>query len=207
MNKHLKDLLTPSWLSGLIAVTVGLIVSAGTVLLFSFNNSQIHQQLVGLQSTKPQPTLTLPGGRPLGDNNNSLQTTWPLLAFWGIIGLAAYVLVEYIVKIISQAAELKNELNYVHVRRNALLKTTAEHLLFILAVLAVWLVFIDLFFKRIIPGSIAAAHAASGSPNILVAFSYGLLSFFMMAGSMHLQAIFMRLTFRRTRLFVTIPLR
>ncbi len=202
INERLFDaLLTPSWLSGLIAIAAGLVVTIGVVLAFSFNTSQIQQQLGNLQNTSKQSVLTLPGQTPPGTTANSLQNTWPLLAFWGVVGLVVYFIVETIAKAISNAAALREELYYVHAKRDTLIKMTVEYLVIRLIIVAFWLIFIDLFLKRIIPYSITASHAAASDPKSLSAFLYILLSFVMIAGSLHLHAIFLRLIARRPRVF------
>ncbi len=202
---RLKKLLTPSWLSGLISITAGLIVTAGFIFIFAFNNGTVRQQLISYQNTpSSQPALTLPGSAPPGNNNNSLQNTWPLIAFWGMIGFVAYFVVEFIVKIIRDAQEFTEELNYVHAKRNVILKTTAEYLLFRVAAAAIWLIFIDVFFKRIIPYSILAANASASDFVSVGGILDALLSFLMIAVSLHVNAIFLRLTLRKPRIFTSV---
>ncbi len=198
-SQNIDKLLTPSWLSGLIAVTIGLAVTIGVILSYSFNNSQIQQQLANLQNT-PSPALTLPGQTP-PSSNNTLQNTWPLLGFWGAIGLVVYFLAETVIKLLRDFAELKRELDYVHARRDIMIKTTAEYLLLRLVAVIIWLIFINVFFKRIIPYSITAAYASASDLRSLSAFLYELLSFSMIVFSMHLHTIFLRLSLRRPRVF------
>jgi hypothetical protein len=200
-QKLLIALFTPSWLSGLLAVTTGLVVTVGVIVLFSLHNSQVQQQLVGLQNTAQQSALTLPGEAPPNAGTNSLQNTWPLLAFWSVIGFIVYFVIETIVKALSNFAELQDELHYVHAKRDVLLKTTIEYLLLRIVAAVVWLVFIDIFFKRIIPYSITAAYASASSPLSFNSFLYALISFVMIALSMHAHAIFLRLALRRPRVF------
>ncbi|HTB49039.1 MAG TPA: hypothetical protein VK712_03070, partial [Verrucomicrobiae bacterium] len=97
LDKKLTDiLLTPSWLSGLIAVFSGLLLTVGVIIASSVDSSQVQQQLVTLQNTTA-PALTLPGGTVPNASNNVLQTSWPLLVFWGFVGLAVYFVVEAVV--------------------------------------------------------------------------------------------------------------
>lgn len=197
---RLDKLLEPSWLSGLIAVIAGLVVTIGVILAFSFNNSQIQQQLTGLQNTTA-PTLTLPGQNPPGGTKNSLQNTWPLLGFWAIIGFVVYFVVETVAQGVHNLEELREEMGYVHAQRDILLKTAVEYLLIRLLTVIVWLFFIEVFFKRIIPYSILAAHASTADLHSGQSFIYALVSFFMITASLHLHTIFLRLSLRRTRVF------
>src|SRR4051812_31149283 len=95
MNKNrpqLGQVLSPSWLSGLMSVVIGLAVVIGTVGLAHYNGSNF--QLLRDQSQASQT-------RPIIDDYEELDTSFsanqllsdiPLLAFWGGIGLVAYSL-------------------------------------------------------------------------------------------------------------------
>jgi len=197
----LDKLLTPSWLSGLIAVAGGLIVTFGVIIAFNVNSSQAHQQLIGWEDTST-PALALPG-QDLGDasGNNSLQSTWPLLGFWAVVGLIVYFAAESAMRSLQNAEELREELSYVHVRRDLLIKVTLESLLLRLVAAVVLVFSVEAFFKRIIPYSITAAQAASSDPISPGAVLYTLLSFCMVVLSLHLLTVFLRLTAGRARLF------
>jgi len=199
-KSNLDELLQPSWLSGLIAVTVGLVVTVGVLLVFSFNNSPFQQQLTSLQNTS-SPTLTLPGQAPPGTTENSLENTWPLMGFWALVGLVIYFIVETVVNVFHNIEELREEMDYVHARRDLIVRTTVEYLLIRLLAVTVWLFFIDMFFKKIIPYSILAAHAAASDLHTWQGYLYALMSFFMIATSLQLHTIFLRLSLRRTRVF------
>jgi hypothetical protein len=205
MNKKEKSvdkLLEPSWLSGLIAVLCGLIVTVGIIVAFSYNNSDVQQQIIGWQSTSiPALSLTLPGEAPPGTTVNSLQNTWPLLGFWMIVGLIVYFVVEAAVRGLNQVAEFRRELGYVNADKDFLVREAIEIVAIRLLAAAFWLFFIELFFKRIIPYSILAGHASAAAPGSAVSFLYALLSFTMIALSLHLQTIFLRLVAGRSRLF------
>jgi hypothetical protein len=202
-NAEVDRLMTPSWLSGLIAVVCGLIVTGGVILAFSFNTSQVQQQLMSWENTS-SPALTVPGGTPSGSNVNSLQNTWPLIAFWAVIGMVVYFIVEAGVRTLHDAAVFKNELDYVNVRRDELLKNSVRALLFRIFSMVVWLIFIEIFFKRIIPYSITAANASSSDLKSLDAALYALLSFSIIVVSMHVHTIFLRLAVRRPRVFSSV---
>ena len=165
-ERRLRALLTPSWLSGLLAILGGLIVTGGVIIVFNFNNGPLRQQLITLENTNnSQPALTLPGQAP-PETRNSLQNTWPLFAFWGMVGLAVYFVVESIIKTITEAEEFSRELNYVHAKRAKMIWSLVEGLAFRFVSIIVWLIFLDLFIKRFIPYSITAAQASVGSSSI-----------------------------------------
>ncbi len=199
--KQLGRLLSPSSLSGLVAIGVGVFLTYGIIAAFKVHNYHIDIQLIHLQSTSSQPTLSLPGQIQPSTANNSLQNTWPLILFWGIIGLIAYFIVETITKLISNVKNFNKELNYVHAKRDLMIRTTTEYFLFRAAVATAWLFFINLFFKVIIPYSIKDAHTAAISVKIAQILGYASLSFILIAFGIHLHVVFMRLILRRTRIF------
>jgi hypothetical protein len=201
-NQIIDKLLTPSWLSALVAVAGGFAVSVGVIVAFSFNNSQVQQQLTAWQDTSAS-VLTLPGQAPPGSDNNSLQNTWPLLGFWAVIGLVVYFVVEEGIKTFHNADELRKELNYVHARRDLMIKSQAISILIRLAASVVLIFFIETFFKRVIPYSITAAHASLSDLKSFNAGLYVLLSFCMIALSLHLLTLLLRLAAGRPRLFST----
>jgi hypothetical protein len=184
LNRHrLKLLLTPSWLSGLLAFVLGFIFSVGIIVAFNFNNSAFQRQLKTYEDTShTQATLTLPGETP-PEVQNSLQNTWPLIAFWGMIGLAVYFVVEFFIKGIDNV-------QYLIVR-------------FVSAV--VWLVFLDYFIKRIIPYAIQASdNSVTKTASIEIKILYGLLSFTLITVGLHINVIFLRLALMKTRIFSSV---
>jgi hypothetical protein len=200
MNIKVDKILTPSWLSGLIAISAGLIVTVGVIVAFSFSNTIAQQRLTVWQNTS-QPALALPGENPPTTTTNSLQNTWPLIGFWLIVGLLVYLIVEAGMKAINDANELKEELVYVHSRREVLLRVNAIALLIRLLAMVGWLFFIDVFFKRLIPYSITASRVSVSDIKNLSAFYDAALSFAMMTVSIHIHTIFLRVALHKSRVF------
>ncbi len=201
LDKKLTNmLLTPSWLSGLIAFASGMILTLGVIVASDIHNSQVQQQLVALQNTAT-PALTLPGEAAPSVGNNFLQTSWPLLVFWGFIGLAVYFVVEAVLGAVKNAADLRKELDYVNTQRDSLIRTIVQHLALRLTAMIVWFILLDIFLKRVIPYSITAAHASASNQFSVNAVLYAVLAFVMIALSMHLNTILLRLAMRRPRVF------
>jgi hypothetical protein len=190
-------LLTPSWLSGLIVVVAGLVIVIGVIISFSSTGGALQQQLINWQNTRQQTTLTLPG-QIVDAPENSLQTSWPLLA------LIVYFIVEELIEIARSTHELKEELNYVHARRQDLIRDALGRLFIRIAALIVWLIFIDIFLKRIIPYSITAAQAGTADLVSLQGLYYELLAFVMIAFSLHVHTIFLRIVVRKPRVFADV---
>ncbi len=203
-SRKIQELFTPSWLSGLLAILAGLVVSVGVILIFSLDNGQASLQLASYEHTSSQPALTLPGQNVSGPGSNSLENTWPILAFWGMVGFFVYLLLEMILKMISNAEDFTKELNYVHTKRDALIRTTLEYVLARFISVVFWLIFINLFFKKIIPYTITASHASAGDFLSGSGILYAFLAFAVMALSLHLHAVFLRLSLGRPRAFSSV---
>jgi hypothetical protein len=200
-SRLLKLLLTPSWLSGLVAVVIGLTVSVGVTVAFEAHNSQLQQQLVTWEQTLPQPVLTTPGQAVPQNNSPTAQNSWTLLLLWSLVGLLVYGLVTTIAHSIARAEGFRESLKYVHANPPTMLAATVEHLL-LRVIAAVTLVgFATAFLKQIIPYGIAAAQASAGDILSLDGALYVLLSFGLIAVSLHFMTILLRLALGRVRVF------
>lgn len=200
-NRLLKLLLTPSWLSCLVAVIAGLTVSVGVIVAFEAHNSLLQQQLVAWEQTLPQPTLTTPGQTVTQDNTPTAKNSWTLLLLWSLVGLLVYGLVATTVHSISRAEGLRESLKYVHANPRTLLASTAQHLLLRLIATITLIGFIAAFFKQVIPYGITAARASAADVISLDGVLYALLSFALIAVSIHLMTILLRLALGRARVF------
>lgn len=194
-------LLTPSWLSGLLAVVIGLIISVGGIATFEAHNSQLQQQLLVWQQSKPQPVLTTAGQTVPENDHPSLKSSWPLFLVWSVAGLVVYAAAVAIVHSFTKAEEFRESLEYVHARPRAALATTAEHLLLRLLATIVLAVFTIAFWHQVVPYSIAAAHASAADLLSLDGGLYALLSFALIAICWHVETVLLRLSLGRARVF------
>lgn len=196
-------LLKPSWLSGLIAIVAGLAVSLGVILAFSFNTSAVSQQLTRWQQDQPVKVkpLTQPGQFVASEGRPQLKDTWPLLIFWAAIGLVVYVVTAALVHSASDAERLRESLGYVNANPRKQLETTAGHLFLRLVAFAILITLALVFYKQIVPYAITAAHASAVDIQSGTGALYMFLSFAIVAVSLHLETIFLRLSFGRPRLF------
>jgi hypothetical protein len=202
--RKLIAVLLPSWLSGLVAVACGLLMTIYVIASFNLPGAGIKQELLNLTHTSnTSPVLTLPGQTPPGSNHNTLQNTWPLIAFWAIIGLIIYFVADLLFNLMRDVFALKNELTYVHSKRDVIIRYTAELLIFRAVIVLFWLAFLDLFFKRLIPYSILASRASASDVTSGAGLITALLSSAVIAFSLHVNTVFLRLALRRTRVLST----
>lgn len=199
-KRALALLVTPSWLSGLIAVATGLFITFGVITAFTLSNSTVQQQLVAWQQSQPEPVRTAPDPYS-AEVKPSLQNNWPLIIIWAGVGLIVYAVAASIMRSFTRAAELKKSLNYVHAKRELLLRDAAEHIaLRVVAALILGFILSE-FFRQIIPYSITAAHASAADFFTVEGILYAFLSFAVVALSLHIIAIFLRLALGRVRVF------
>lgn len=200
-NHKFVDFLTPSPFSVALSVLAGIVLTATVVAAFMLSGVALKQQLSTLENTdNNQPALTLPGEDPPGTNQNSLQNTWPLMAFWAFLGLISYYVVNMFLKVIHEINEYNKELDYVNARRDAIIKITAEYFLFRLFIVLSWLIFTDYFLKHLIPLCILAAHAATFDLSSFAGIASAVTAFLVMAVSIHIHAVFLRLAVGRPRI-------
>ncbi len=203
----LNVILSPSWLSGLLAVIAGLIVTGGVILAFTANNSQVQQQILVWQKTttpSSEPALTTPDEVLQENDKPTIQGSWPLLIFWSALGLVVYVIAMFITKSIKDAEAFRESLDYVHADKHVMLQGAAIHIALRLAIIGLWILFTVMFIKLIIPYCITTAHASAGDIISPHGIAYALASFLVIVLSVHLHAVFMRLTFGKARVLSNI---
>jgi hypothetical protein len=189
-------LLTPSWLSGSIAVLSALVLSVGTLIIVRYQSSSIRLDYLSYQASHISHVDQELGNQVL---TNSFIANLPLLVFWSLVGMVVYLFVSNIFAAIGSTAEFNEELNYVHADRRHLLHQAFEHLAIRLAVLAVWAVYLLLFFHQILPYCIAASLVGSAYFSFWQSASYLGLAMGVMMLAIHLHTILLRLLLFRPR--------
>ena len=199
-KKIIGMLLSPSWLSGLIAIVAGLVISIGVIVAFTANNSPVQQQLVAWQQNQPSEDVK-PFTADPNANKPTLKNSWPLLIVWSFIGLVVYAGAAAAAHSFSKAEAMHESLGYVNVNRDKAIRMTAVHIL-LRALAAITLgILVTIFIKTVMPYAITAAHASAADFFSGTGVLYALLSFAIVAVTLHLQTIFLRLSLGRVRLF------
>jgi hypothetical protein len=199
-KKMIGLLLSPSWLSALVAIIAGLIISIGVIAAFTANNSSVQQQLISWQQNQPAEEIK-PFTPDPEANKPSLKNSWPLLIVWSIIGLVVYMVAGTIVHSISKAEEMRESLGYVNANRDRMIRLTAEHVVLRVLAAITFGILVALLIKNVIPYSITAAHASAADFFSSTGVLYAILSFAIIVVTIHLQTIFLRMSLGRVRLF------
>jgi len=195
------NLVKPSVMSATIAVLAGLVLTGGVLIAFATSNSSVQQQILAWRPQPAQKTLTTPDQTLPENDHPTLKGSWPLLIVWSAIGLAVYAVSVWIIHSLKSAKDLSEEVNYVNAKPKVQLETAFEHFVLRFVSFAILIVLSYLLVKQVVPYSITAAYASSldiVSGNGLL---YAILSFAIVVVTVHLQTIFLRLTFGKVRVF------
>ena len=201
-NKSLILLLTPSWLVSVIGITAGVLLSGGTIVLAQFAGSELRRQIFEVQNAGQPALQTSTNYQTVTDNlaNNSFLGALPLLLTWAAVGLAVYLVASSIIKSLSQAIELREQMDYVNASRDSLVKQAVLHLCVRLAAIVGWFVFIKLTLAVVIPYALAASYAATHDFSAQSVLEIT-LAIAVMYGATWVHAIFLRLIVLKPRVF------
>jgi len=203
LDKSLVKLITPSWLSGLLVILAGLVVTIGVITIFFLQNTTLQQQILGWQSQSYQEITA--SSQNHGDNDKpTLLNSWPLLVVWGIVGLLVYYVAAFIIGSASKAEKLRESLKYVNANPRESIEAAGE-LVAMRVLAAIILVILSVrFFDKVLPYAITAARASAIDIISLSGVFYALLSFSAVVVSLHIQVILLRLSLGKIRVFSTL---
>jgi hypothetical protein len=198
-NRPELAVLTPSWLSGLIAVTIALVVVAMTVIGLHYRSSDF--QLLRAAQVENQAISYNYQAVNNSFSSNTLLSDLPLLVLWGGVGLVVYSLTMRIVGSYSRAMEFRQELDYVHADRQALIRSAITRALIRLLVLIAWFLYLQFTVHVLLPYVIALAYAGSGSLdlNLWQETFYLIAGVVLLALTIHLHTVALRLALLKTR--------
>lgn len=191
--------LQPSWLSGLIDIAVSVALVVGTLISATYSSSGLRY-LIDQEKQRAQQNYAPYTPLPDHFSSNQLLGDIPLLIFWMGVGLVAYWFMSAVLVAWRDAAELKEELDYVHVDRRALVRQAAERLGLRAIVLIGWVLYIAFTLRVLLPYILALATAAKGAGSALPAIGFGLLAVGLAALVLHIHLICLRLLWLRSRL-------
>jgi len=196
----LRAVVSLSWLSSLVIVLAGLVVTGGAIAVFSFNHSAFRHELLNWEQSHASKTLSITG-RSTKIVNPTLSNSWSVILIWAAVGFIIYLAAAAIVRTIIKVIEFQRQLDYIHANPYSMLKTVIEHLImrlvaaFLLATLAV------VFVYHTLPYVISASDNAASdlwSPHGL---HYAALSFALVAVCTYAASVLLRLTLGRERVF------
>lgn len=196
-SQKIRLLLTPSWIVSTIGITLGVLATGATIIISRFESSELRRQIF---ETKDTLDTSAYEGITANIADNSFLNSLPLLITWACVGLVVYYFSVSIARSFSQAIELHDEMNYVHVSRQELIRQALRSLAARVVAVIGWFVFIRLSISFIVPYALAAASIASQELSV-TNVGYAVLATVIIAADVWIHAIFMRLIALKPRLF------
>lgn len=192
-------LLTPSWLSGFVAVTLTLCVSVGSMLLLHFGNIAHQGLFASVLYTKRSIPLSAHtvSQRIL---NNPTVGNMVFLLFWATVGCIVSITAAGFAKELNRIISLEKTLGYVHVDRKAFIRDAVVRLLVrIVATVCLWIL-LHLLVYTFMPYLIAVAHTVTTHPASITAWLDNVYAVLGCILAIHVLTIDMRLLLLRPRL-------
>ena len=198
-----EELILPSWLSGLFAITSSILLIAATVALTHFGNT-VQQSALGLRQVYTQSPI---GAKAImvSDNfaSNAALNNVLLFLLWGSVGLLVYSIVQAILTEFKRANNVIQELHYVNADRHTILQEAfIRETIKVVAFILFWLLFRYAIFK-LTPYTIVTAHTLAVHPSTMDSWNHALLAAVLCMCTLHLLTVLLRLTLLRTRVFGT----
>jgi len=193
--------LLPSWLSGLVAGVVSLAAVAGTIIVTNYEVSGLRQEIFEAQNSG----TAVQGFDYQAITNhlaqNQLISNLPLFLFWAALGVVVYLLATGLWSGLANAEELREELDYVNAPRQWILRTILIHLTVRLMVLVLWVIYLQIFLRILLPYALAAAHVAATSLLSFSGIGYALLALVAGLLAIHVHVVLLRLLLLKVRVF------
>lgn len=198
--RKLTLLLTPSWVSGLLIAVFSVAVVGSAYFKATTTYGPLQEGFQGLQMIGR--TVLYPPYHAVTHtlSVNSFASKLPLLLFWALVGAVVYLVAVRLSAGFSKTAAISQTMTYTNVGRSGLIRSLATSFVIRLVAIFAWFVFWTLFVKIIVPFVlIKAADAAAKTPPSSISSVFA--AFSVLALSLHMHTVFIRLIALRARLF------
>jgi hypothetical protein len=200
-RKLLTSLLTPSWLSGLLVVTISAVAIVGTVGM-NYYSSHGLQGLFNLHGIGSNASVSSTS-QELSTNfsASTAVSDIPLFIFWAGVGIIVYSLASNIVSALRDVVDIGEELNYVNVNRRTLVRTAFGRLAIRVVILGVWFAFLRYTTRVILPFVFSITHVSTGHVSTVMAIGYPAAAIGILIICLHIHTILLRGLLLKPRLF------
>lgn len=131
---------------------------------------------------------------------NSALNRFLFLAFWMLVGLVVYSILAATSASFESVHNNLQQLQYVNVKKKQYQASLITRLSLQLSTLVVWLIYVVFFYKLILPFSLLAGRIGITEIDTLSGVGYLVLSFVLLAASIHIHIVLLRLTLLRPRI-------
>lgn len=200
--KLFASLLVPSALSGLLCVLMSMFAVGTIALVTTYRGSGFKQEVLLSQVRVENDAITEDYNYINDDlERNVLIDRAPVMVFWMFVGTLVYFMITGVAGAIASANALEHELSYVHAKRKELLRGVFIKSAIRLCVFALWLAFIMLFFRVLLPYCLAAAHVGAADILSIQGAFYTVIAFLVLIVALHIHVVMLRLVALRPRIF------
>lgn len=200
-KKILLEALKPSWIISVASITLALLLIVGTAVLTRFESSELSQQVFAVQAR--EQVQSNDGAFDSITNamtQNSFLNSLPLMLVWAGVGFGIYFLAVSAARVFGHAYAIKDQLEYVHVSRTAVMRQELTRLTIRLAAITALVVLLWAGLKIVVPYVLAVAYISAGTIDVL-GVAYSLLGAAVLYVYVWSVAIAVRFIALRPRLF------
>ena len=191
-------LLLPSWISGLLCVLTGLGVALFVFIDSHYRGSFLQQQIDAWRVLNTQNDLSYYGG-PNAFTLDGVFSNVVTFIVWGLIGLVLYLFVAAVVQLAREVRTTAQEAGFVHSSLGAVVRTAGLHLVLRAGILGLWVVYLRFFFRHIAITCLSWLSSIALQPATKTGVGHTLLAIVVIALSVHVAVILLRLLLLRVR--------
>ncbi len=178
-----------------------MILTALLLIVFMTNNGALKQHLLVWQQGSFSRPLTMPGEELPPNPSPSLSSTWPLIIFWGLIGILTYTLSSYIVHTFQRSLKFKKTFHEIEALPASTIEQLIEHMLLRCVAFIVVAILLVVLLKSVVPYIILLTQASASNFVSINGLAYSIFSVIILVASLHIIVVFMRLSFGKNRIF------
>lgn len=190
-------MLSPSWPSAVAASLIASAIMLGTVIMVRGKNSALFDGFFATQNASISSYKTLTTSLA----KNQIINNAPLFIFWLAVGTIVYLLAVKIYGVVSRTEELREEMDYVNVDRLSLIRSAVIESFIRLVGAGLWLAYLLFFFKTAVPFLLNMTRTAALSAQPVDILYIGAF-LIVMALSLYVNVVFLRIVLLRTRIFI-----
>ncbi|HEV2412657.1 MAG TPA: hypothetical protein VGS28_02510 [Candidatus Saccharimonadales bacterium] len=192
-----KLLLTPSWVSGSIAVFAGTLAVGIPFLSTAYFSSAFK----GVHLVHSMDFTAATNSVSHAITNNIYMSDAPIFIFWGLIGLASYFIVNAILEGYRTARNMTDEMGYFKADKKSLEEELAVHMLIRTAGLIIWWPVFHYLLYSLFPYATVAGRVSASHTKDIHDWERTILAALWVILLVHCLAILIRLIALRPRLF------
>ena len=201
--KRFRTLLAPSLLSGSLTIVISVAILLGATWSYRTGSGVIYDFLFGRNSSEELIRTSQSAVSAFTSTifDNSILNKVLYFAFWLLVGLMVYIVLYLLIRGTSSAVEDAREATYTNIQKQEVARSLGLRLGLHLLVAAGWAIYWVFFVKILFPFSILATRSGLSQLPHAIGWIYSPLGLVIMAVSIHMHVVFLRLLVLRVRLY------